>query len=174
MGERTNKIELHAGLGTLRTLFTQLPPVAPETMATAYRAAFVGPWWLRRTAAPALALLGLGGWWGKWFDGDGNGRNIVHRRGRLQWAMPITVAERPSLIDGQPCLAVLYPHSSPFPWRYVVDELRRLDEERLLGLTIADLPGLRRIAFPFLLHAQPIDANAALQALPSSTSQPGA
>ncbi len=56
------------------------------------------------------------------------------------------------MVDRRPCLAVTYPAGSPFPWPQVVDELRFLDDDTLLGLTLVNMRGLNRLAFPFLLH----------------------
>jgi hypothetical protein len=36
----------------------------------------------------------------------------------------------------------------------VVDEVRRVDESSLLGMTIANISGLRGLAFPFILQKQ--------------------
>jgi hypothetical protein len=120
-----------------------------------YQAVFVGPWWLRTIAGPGLYPLGLGGWWGKQFDGSGQGTNIVRRDGRLSPKLPVALAERSSLIDGRPCLAVIYPPESPFPWPWVVDELRSLDDERLLGMTLVARRPLYKIALPFQLTRRP-------------------
>jgi hypothetical protein len=60
----------------------------------------------------------------------------------------------PSLVDGKPGVTVQYPKDSPFPWPLVVDELRRLDDTTLLGLTIVNAGFLRKLAFPFLLYYQ--------------------
>jgi hypothetical protein len=57
-----------------------------------------------------------------------------------------------SFIDGENGLSLHYLPGNPFPWMYVVDELRRLGQDSLLGLTIANLPGLRGLAFPFILQ----------------------
>ena len=124
-------------------------------MRGVYRSAFVGPWWLRTIAGPGLYPLGLGGWWGKQFDGRGQGNNIVRRRGRLATRLPVTLAEAPSLIDGRPCLAVLYPPESPFPWPWVIDELRLVDDCRLLGMTLVSRSPLKRFPLPFLLTHLP-------------------
>jgi len=124
-------------------------------MRGAYQAAFTGPWWLRTIAGPGLYPIGLGGWWGKQFDGHGQGSNIVRHGGKLTTKMPVRLAEEPSLIDGEPCLVVLYPPESPFPWPWVIDELRLLDDNRLLGMTLVTRPPLNKIALPFLLTHKP-------------------
>lgn len=59
-------------------------------------------------------------------------------------------------MDVKPGLTVQYAPECPFPWPFVIDELRCLDENCLLGLTIINLGLLRSLAFPFLLFPQEI------------------
>ena len=59
-----------------------------------------------------------------------------------------------SFIDNKEGLTLHYQPGNPFPWMYIVDELRRIDETTLLGMTLANLNGLRRLAFPFTLRFQ--------------------
>jgi hypothetical protein len=142
---------VHESLGRLRRLFTSL--AAPGSLAGVYRAEFVGPAWLRTLAPPSLALGGLAGWWGKAFDGQGGAVNIVVRDGTQRRVLPMTIAGIPSLIDGVPGLTLSYPKGSPFPWFWIVDEVRRLDEQTLLCMTVIKPRGLRKLAFPFVLHS---------------------
>ncbi len=125
---------------------------APDMLSGVYRAEFTGPAWLRFIAGPGLWPLGLGGWWGKEFDGQGNGVNLVRRRGELRRIFPLRLIPASSLIDGKPCLSVHYDPACPFPWPHVIDELRRLDDTTLLGMTYANVGVLRRLPLPFLLH----------------------
>jgi hypothetical protein len=67
----------------------------------------------------------------------------------------MTIARVPSLIDGMPGITLGYPKGSPFPWPWIVDEVRRLDEQTLLCMTLVKSRGLRKLAFPFILHAHP-------------------
>jgi hypothetical protein len=146
-------------LVSFRALFSSLTPPPATSMQGVYQSAFVGPWWLRAIAGPGLYPLGLGGWWGKQFAGPGPGSNIVRRHDRLATKMPVTLSEGPSLIDGQPCLIVRYPPSSPSPWPWVVDELRSLGDGRLLGMTLVTRRPLNKIALPFqLTQRMDIDA----------------
>ena len=138
-----------------RRLFITLPTPDAATLSGHFRAEFVGPDWLRKIAPAALALGGLGGWWGKTFATDGRGINLVRRERHIAPIMPVYLGLADSMIDRRPCLAVTYPAGSPFPWPRVVDELRFLDNDTLLGLTLLNLRGLRRVAFPFLLHHTP-------------------
>ena len=56
-----------------------------------------------------------------------------------------------SFIDGREGLALHYQPGNPFPWMYIVDEIRLVDGQTLLGMTLANLRGLRSLAFPFIL-----------------------
>jgi hypothetical protein len=147
-----NDHALPRSLASLRALFATLAP--PSALAGIYLAEFTGPAWLRRTAGPALALGGLRGWRGKEFLDGRAGSNLVCRGGRLQRVLPFRLDEAASLVDGRVSARVAYGDASPFPWRRIVDELRRLDGARLLGMTVIDLGALRRLAFPFLLRIQ--------------------
>lgn len=138
-------------LAHCRAAFGRLAP--PPSLIGVFRAAFTGPAWLRAIAGPGLWPLGLGGWWGKTFDSAGQGFNLVRRGGQLQPRLPIRLSHAASRLDGQPCLAVAYAATAPFPWRWVVDEIRQLDAEVYLGMTLAALPGVRGQALPFLLFA---------------------
>ena len=139
-------------LSSFPALFATLAVPAVSALDGRYRGHFVGPGWVRALAGPALVLGGLPGWWGKWFDGEGEGTNLLERGSRLDRAVPIHLEPRRSLIDGSPCVAVVYPASSPWPLRWLVDELRLLDDEVLLGMTMLTRFGLQRFRFPFILE----------------------
>lgn len=154
-GAQTQALDTFS-LAAFRTLFSGLDAPDPEALRGVYRAAFTGPGWLRRLAGPALAVGGLGGWWGKVFEPGGAGANLVSRQGQVIRTLPFLVVSRPSGLDGRPATAVCYTRSSPFPWPWMVDELRWLYPSCLLGMTFVDLTGraglLRRAAFPFVLY----------------------
>ncbi len=139
----------HMALGDFPALFASLE--APQALLGDYRAAFTGPTWLQRIAGPGLWPLGLGGWWGKRFEADGSGVNLVQRGGELLRIFPIHLVSAPSLLDGKPCLSVRYHPECPFPWPHIIDDLRSLDERTLLGMTMVNAGALRRLALPFLL-----------------------
>jgi hypothetical protein len=141
-------------LRRFRDLFASLIVPEADSIRGKYQAAFVGPAWLRTSAAPALALSGLGGWWGKEFHEDGTAINIVLRAGKFSTRFPMKFVSAMSFIDGRDGLALHYQPGNPFPWMYVVDEIRRMDESTLLGMTIANVRGLRGMAFPFILQKQ--------------------
>jgi len=139
-------------LGYFRELFASLPVPAADELRCTYRAAFFGPGWLRASAGPALVITGLGGWWGKQFHVDGTAVNIVLRAGKYTARFGMRLTPARSFVDGKDGLSLRYQDGNPFPWPYVVDELRRLDAGALLGMTIADAGFLRRLAFPFILQ----------------------
>jgi hypothetical protein len=145
-----NRLGGAKSLGDLRQLFTSLS--APESPTGTYRAEFVGPTWLRKLAPPALAIGGLAGWWGKEFAEPGRAVNLVRRGDTLARVLPMTVANRPSLLDGRPGITLSYPPGSPFPWPWIVDEVRRLEAEAFLCMTVVNVRWLPRLVFPFLLH----------------------
>jgi hypothetical protein len=59
-----------------------------------------------------------------------------------------------SHIDKRQGLTLHYQKDNPFLWLFIVDEIRRLDETTLLGMTRPKIPGLRWLAFPFVLQKQ--------------------
>ena len=140
-------------LGHYRQIFTSLPAPAAESLTGIWQAEFVGPAWLRLSASPALAIGGLARWRGKEFTEPGRAVNLVRRGETLARVLPMVVTAAPSLVDGKPGVSLGYPPGSPFPWPWIVDEVRRLDVETLLCMTVVALRWLPRLAFPFLLRA---------------------
>jgi len=141
-------------LKQFRNLFISLPVPEVVSIHGVYRAAFVGPGWLRASSGPALVASGLGGWWGKEFSADGTAFNIVLRAGKFSTRFPMKLVQTRSFIDEKEGLALHYQPGNPFPWMYIIDELRRIDERTLLGMTLANVNGLRKLAFPFTLKFQ--------------------
>lgn len=140
--------DLPAGLAALARRWSLLPAPGPDVLVGDRRARFVGPRWLRAVAPRGVGVLGLPEWWGKRFDADGRGTNLVHRGAREALAMRAEVA--PSAIDGRPVLLVTYAPDAPLPWRHVRDELRALPDGRLLGMSCVATGPLTR-GLPFLL-----------------------
>ena len=138
-------------LSAFKPLFAMLAPPDLNTLAGVYEAAVTGPGWLRTSAVPSLALSGLGGWWGKEFT-QADGSNLVLRDGQIQRVIPFQTTLTASAIDGKPAIVVRYTQDCPFPWGYIFDEVRQIEAGRLLGMTLIDAAGLRRMAFPFLLE----------------------
>lgn len=136
----------------IKRIFKELPSVSEESAKGHYRAQFVGPLWLRALAPISLPLIHLGGWCGKRIIGNGHATNLVRRReNAIQEVIPMNVKEDESIIDKKPSLTLTYPSSSPLVLRYFIDELRAVDDNTLLGMTIVDLPLIRRCPLPFVL-----------------------
>ena len=135
----------------LLTLYSSLPPVAAEQRSGLWCAHFVGPWWLRMSAAPGISLFGLPAWLGTRFDAPHAAVNVLRAGGATRDVLPMHCSEQPSWFDGQPCVAVAYGAKARMPWRWVRDELRQVDENLWLCLTFINLPLLRRLPFPFVL-----------------------
>lgn len=120
----------------------------PASLSGHHRGQLLGPAWSRALQRALLRALGLPRWWGKRIDGDGSGCNLVND-GRKQ-VTPFRLHHRRSIVDGRPCLLLEYVAGPPLGW--VVDELRLLGDGVLVGLSRIDLPLLRRLSLPFLLH----------------------
>ena len=133
-------------------LFTSLNPPRANSLHGLYQGIFVGPAWMRSLAGPLLAATGLGGWWGKEFDPEGNAINLVWRKGRIEHRFPMQLEEQVSYIDHKPGLALSYAPSNPFPWPWIVDELRIITSGLVLGMTIGIIGPLRRLPLPFVLQ----------------------
>lgn len=144
---RLNQLSIAA----IRRLFTTLDPPEPDLLRGYYRGSFVGPGWLRASWGPLLTLTGLGGWWGKNFDHSG-AINLVIRHGKYRRIFPMDFIKQLSYIDGHDGLSLRYRNDNPFPWPIIVDELRRIDADTLLGMSLVDLGALRRQGFPFILE----------------------
>ena len=138
-------------LTQLHARYAQLPAVAPQVRLGSWRATFVGPWWLRLSAGPSVALSGLPGWYAKRLSTPEAAVNLLRSSAGLREALPMACSEQASWLDGKPCAALSYGAATRLPWRWVRDELRQLDEQHCLCLTFVDLPLLRRIGFPFVL-----------------------
>ena len=132
-----------------RDLYTTLN--LPESLEGMWRGRPVGPGWFVTLAGPGLAIGGLGGWWGKDFDGQGGIDNLLEHEGTFRRTLPGRVQQAESLVDGKPCLRIEYPKGSRLPWVWVVDELRRVGEGELLGMMVLNISWLPHLAFPFSL-----------------------
>ena len=148
--EQLNKLSLFDFPG----LFATLEPPRRETLCGIFRGSFVGPGWVRQLARPLLVVTGLGGWWGKDFDLQGNAINLVWRRGQMQRRFPMLLAEGLSYIDRKPGLALHYAPENSFPWPWIVDELRSIHPGLILWMTMLQHGPLKRLALPFVLQPQ--------------------
>ena len=139
-------------LKNFRELFASLGVPDTNSLRGTYHASFVGPAWWRVSANPVLVIAGLGGWWGKEFHDDGTAINIVLRAGKFSTRFPMKFVKARSFVDHKHGLALHYQKGSPFPWMFIVDELRQLDETTVLGMTLTNVAGLRGLALPFILQ----------------------
>jgi hypothetical protein len=135
-------------------LFASLDIPKRDELAGKYQGAFVGPAWVRTLARPALFLVGLGGWWGKELYEDGLAINILLRQEKMTTRFRMKLVEERSHIDGREGLSLYYERDNLILWLFIADEIRRLDQSTLLGMTRPSIPGLRWLAFPFLLEKQ--------------------
>ena len=135
-------------LSAWRARFLTLPAPQPAAIPGFRRVAFVGPFWLRQSAPSAIGLGGLPGWLGKRFISADQAINVLAGG---EERLPMRVEFGASWLDGKPVLVCGYGRDAPFPWRRVRDEFRVLSETAWLGMTLVDLPGLRRTGWPFLL-----------------------
>lgn len=139
----------------LTRLFSALPAVDEDLAVGDYQAEFLGPWWFRNSAGIGVGLVGLPCWKGKQIQGKGRAVNLLGKIGALKPAVPMNVAVQVSRIDGNAALVLTYPSGSPFLLGYFIDELRHLDENTIMAITIVNLPLIRNLPMPFLLHRQP-------------------
>ena len=142
-------MDSHASLSAWRARFLTLPAPTPASIPGFRRVAFVGPFWLRGSAPMAIALGGLPRWQGKRFSSATQAINVLAGG---EERLPMQVESATSWLDGRPVLVCRYGADAPFPWRRVRDEFRVLSGTTWLGMTLVDLPGLRRIGWPFLLE----------------------
>lgn len=146
-----------AGLATITAYFKTLSAPEESSRQGFYHACFIGPWWLRISAGPSVALAGLAKWQGKAFVTSTQAVNIVLVGQQRQPMLSMTCATKPSRLDQKPALVMSYGRLAPIPWRWVHDEIRQHDDGEWLGVTIIDLPVLRHLAFPFLLKKTTIE-----------------
>lgn len=132
-----------------KRLFAVLAP-PPAGLQGRFEAELVGPRWFQGFSRFGLGLRGFKGWYGKQFDGQGNGVNLMQRDGKLVEAIPMRIAVETSPLDGRESLFVRYTPETLWPWPHVIDELRVMDDKTLLGMTrLVSGPAL---ALPFVLH----------------------
>lgn len=139
---------------SLRRTWSSLQAPALDSLAGDWEAEFVAP--LRTVAPVGLGWIGLPRWYGKRLRADSGtltGTNLLRTPTGLTETLPMEVALELSRIDAHPAVVVSYARGSRKPWPWVVDELRTLDDDTVLGMTVVDLPVLRRAGgTPFLLR----------------------
>ena len=147
-----------AGLAAITAYFKTLSAPEESSRQGFYHARFIGPWWLRISAGPSVALAGLAQWQGKAFVTSTQAVNIVLVGQQRQSKLSMTCATKPSRLDQKPALVLSYGRLAPIPWRWVRDEIRQYRDDEWLSVTIIDLPVLRHVAFPFLLKKTIIES----------------
>lgn len=145
-----NRLSLFA----FKDLFATLQPPSPDALRGIYKGFFVGPGWVRVLVRPLLTITRMGDWRGKDFDRQGNAVNLVMHKGQIERRFPMSLEERASLIDGKPGLTLSYASTNPFPWPWIIDELRSLEPGLVLGMTMLKLRPLQYLALPFVLQSQ--------------------
>ena len=146
-------------LRRFRDLFASLAVPEIDSLPGKYRGMFVGPAWVRVIVKPALFITGLGGWWGKELYAGGTAVNILLRKEKLITRFRMKFAMERSQIDGREGLALHYRKDNLLLWLFIVDEIRRIEEDVLLGMTRPKVPGLRWLALPFILQKQNNEGN---------------
>jgi hypothetical protein len=141
-------------LGQFPEYFASLSPPDSNSLRGFFKGDFVGPAWLRGLAGPLLVITGLGGWWGKEFDAEGGALNLVWRNEKYSYRFPMRLTKQNSYIDRRSGLALRYASSNPFPWPWIVDELRSIQTGLVLGMTVATLGPLKRLPLPFILQPE--------------------
>ena len=140
-----------ANIKSVSRIYCQLPEFDGAVAAGTYQAEILGPAWLKLIAKLSLPFAGLPGWCGKRIDSEG-AVNLCHERGQVQERVTMLKSIQSSWLDGGTCMVLSYDRSAPFLLRPMRDEFRRIDESTLLGLSIYNVPGIKRIPLPFLLR----------------------
>ncbi len=140
-----------ASLSSIKATYQQLSSAPLAMRQGEYKAQFIGPWWLRVFCSTEFIFKWIGGWFGKKFINQNLVTNILLNRGQRSEKLQMECLEEASLIDGKQTIALYYGKTAPIPWRWVVDELRQLDEHTMLCMTIINLPFLKHFSFPFIL-----------------------
>jgi hypothetical protein len=139
-------------ISSYKHLFCRLKAPTNEQLTGQYMAQFVGPSWLRFLAPKLLPLGGLSGWAGKSFSADNAAINLLNQKGQLVERVPMVRALCASSVDADEALVLTYDSRAPIMLRSLVDELRTLDSDTLLGLTHMKVPLLKHLLMPFVLH----------------------
>ena len=135
-------------LRALRTAWSSLPEPELDARAGVFDGELVGPPPVPLVLSAGLALCGMPGWHGKRFETPSRGVNRL--LGGSGFEMHAAIG--PSYADGRAAIVATYGAGERVPFRWVRDEFRAWDEGTLLGLSFLDVPGLRRLGTPFLLH----------------------
>lgn len=146
----TAQLPIDASLATYMQVFRTLPPLLKEEFHGTFQGIVVGPAWFQKVFNRLMVVGGLGGWQGKEFGADGNGVNVVQRGGKISHVAPMLVLGTfPSAFDGQPTLVLGYHNGLHI---HINDEIRRLDERTVLGMTYLKYGFLKQLPMPFVLR----------------------
>lgn len=138
-------------IGPLKQIFRTGRSIDASELAGFYAGEPAGPWWFRLGSGPTMEFAGFGGWLGKQFLGQGRAVNLFDCDGGSWQHFPMTLGRRPSLVDGQDTLVLLYPGTARAPWCWVTDELRWVNDGSILGMTFVDRPLIKHMVFPYVL-----------------------
>lgn len=141
----------HLPIRKLKQEFREGRALTAQELTGFYPGLPAGPWWFRLSSGPTLSLTGFGGWRGKLFLGKGLAVNLFQTQHGTEKRFPMTLARKPSRVDGKDTLVLLYPTEARAPWCWVTDELRRTADGSILGMTFVDVPVIRHLVFPFVL-----------------------
>ncbi len=135
-------------------LFSQLPAVEGSMPTGDYRAEMTGPLWLRKSSGALLSGIGFSNWYGKRIFDNEQAINLRDGGAQLLEFLPMMLTTEVSRLDNKAAWLLRYPQSTHFPVRHMADELRPLNSHTLLGISYTELPGLKKLGLPFLLHKQ--------------------
>ncbi|MFX9008178.1 hypothetical protein ABTN33_20035, partial [Acinetobacter baumannii] len=80
----------------------------PEQLSGFYQARFIGPWWLRASGRPGVALMGLPQWQGKRFLTRDLATNIIGNGATTRERLTMHCTLTGSALDGRDCAALTY------------------------------------------------------------------
>ena len=103
---------------------------------------------------PLLVITRMGKWLGKDIDAGGRAINLVRTHEGIVQKFPKRLVEQDSLIDGKPGLARSYEASNPYLRPWIVDELRSIQPDLVLGMTITQIGPSARLPLPFALQSR--------------------
>ncbi len=134
----------------LRRLFGTLEPLSVDALQGTWERRYVGPLLARDVTPMAMKLTGVDGWWGCRFDGEGLGSTLHGSRSQPDETHPLRVREHNSDLDGRSSIMIELPITAGPLWRRVIEEPRKLDEQRALVMAILELPLVGAQGWPFL------------------------
>lgn len=138
-------------ISILTALFESLDDPTEIPVGQKFEGILLGPSWFKLMNSPLLKVGALAGWKGKWFECEGRTLNIVARRTGDEFVVPMDTSIREYSRGSGKVIALDYPGDSPFPWNYILDEIRPLGNGDYLGTTTFRAPFARRIPIPFML-----------------------